>query len=164
MVVLPLGYGVIFSEFLATYVGILIYFPRKIRRTDFKINFLDPEGLGGLRPVGELMKSAYYFLMVGLIAFVVVLYGPSILDGLTGSSYPDPGLVQDLLFTLVWLLGIGTMGYGLSQIHWFMKSEKREQLTKLDREARELVEDPFELESFEIRDENAFDDIRRRTE
>lgn len=163
-VILPLGYGIIFAEFLATYIGIMVYFPRRIRRTDFKINFLDPEGLGGLRPAGELMKSAYYFVMFGLIGFAIILYGPSIINNLTGSPYGDPGLVQDVLFTLVWILTIGTMGYGLSQIHWFMKRTKRRELTRLDREARELVEEPFDMGSFEIRNKNEYDEIRQRVE
>lgn len=163
-VVLPLGYGIIFAEFLATYIGLMIYLPRKIKQTDFRLNFLDPEGLGGLRPVGEIMKSSYYFVVFGLISYVVMLYGPSIIGSLSGSPYPDPGLMEDLLFTLVWLLTIGTMVYGLSQIHWFMKRMKREELTELDREARELVEDPFDMGSFEITDEDKYDEIRQRME
>lgn len=161
---MPLGYGIIFAEFLATYIGILVYFPRRIRRTDFKINFLDPEGLGGLRPAGELMKSAYYFAVFGLIGFAIMLYGPSIINNLTGSPYSDPGLVQDMLFTSVWILAIGTMVYGLSQIHWFMKRTKRRELTRLDREARELVKDPFDMERFEVKNEKKYDEIRQRME
>ncbi|MFD1646866.1 hypothetical protein [Haloarchaeobius litoreus] len=163
-VVLPLGYGILFAEFLATYIGILVFFPRRIRRTDFKINFLDPEGLGGLRPAGELMKSAYYFVVFGLIGFASMLYGPSIINNLTSSPYEAPGLIQDVLFTLVWILAIGTMVYGLSQIHWFMKRAKRRELTRLDREARELVEDPFDMERFEIRNKTEYDELRQRME
>ncbi|AQL44590.1 hypothetical protein BV210_16705 [Halorientalis sp. IM1011] len=163
-VVIPFGYGVIFSEFLATYVGIMLVFPRKVRRSDFRLNFLDPEGLGGLRPAGELMKTTYYFLVVGLVGFLVVLYGPAIVDPLTGSTYPDPGVVTNLLFTLVWVLSIVTMIYGLSQIHWFMKRTKREELTRLDRELRSSVVDPFDLDTFEIADEDRYNETNRRIE
>jgi type III secretory pathway component EscU len=162
LVILPLGYGVIISEFLSTYAGILLFFPRKIRKTDFKINFLDPEGLGGLRPVGELMKSAYYFLMVGLIAAAVMLYAPSIIDSLSGSQYGAVGPVQEVLFTAAWILAIGLMGYGLAQIHWFMKRTKRKELTRLDKKAREIVDKPFEMKEFEISDREKYDEIRMR--
>jgi hypothetical protein len=161
LVLLPLGHGVIISEFLATYAGILLFFPRKIRNTDFKINFLDPEGLGGLRPVGELMKSAYYFLMLGLIASAVALYGPSLVSGVSGSQY-GIGFVQEVLFTVAWLLAIGLVGYGLAQIHWFMKREKRKELTKLDRKAREMVDEPFDIQDLEISDREKYDEIRMR--
>jgi hypothetical protein len=161
LILLPLGHGVIIAEFLATYAGILLFFPRKIRKTDFKINFLDPEGLGGLRPVGELMKSAYYFLMLGLIASAIALYGPSIISGASGSQY-GIGFVQQVLFTLAWLLAIGLVGYGLAQIHWFMKREKRKELTKLDKKARATVDKPFEIQDLEISDEEKYDEIRMR--
>ena len=160
-ILLPLGHGVIISEFLATYAGILLFFPHKIRKTDFKINFLDPEGLGGLRPVGELMKSAYYFLMLGLIASAIALYGPSIVSGVSSIQY-GIGFVQQLLFTLAWLLAIGLVGYGLAQIHWFMKREKRKELTKLDRKARKMVDKPFEIQNLEITDEEKYDELRMR--
>lgn len=163
-VVIPLGYGLVFSEFLATYIGIMLVFPRKIKRTDFQLNFLDPEGLGGLRPAGELMKSTYYFLVIVLIGFLVVLYGPAVIDPLTGPEYPDPGLVTNLLFTAVWLLSIVTMVYGLSQIHWFMKRTKREELTRLDRELRSAVTAPFDLDTFDISDQQRYDETKQRIE
>jgi hypothetical protein len=161
LILLPLGQGVIISEFMATYAGILLFFPRKIRKTDFKINFLDPEGLGGLRPVGELMKSAYYFLMLGLIASSLALYGPSIITGESVSQY-GIGFLQELLFTLAWLLAIGLVGYGLAQIHWFMKREKRKELTKLDKKAREIVDKPFEIQNLEISDQEKYEELRMR--
>jgi hypothetical protein len=161
LVLLPLGHGVIISEFLATYAGILLFFPRKVRKTDFRINFLDPEGLGGLRPVGELMKSAYYFLMVGLIASAIALYGPRIIDGVSGSEY-GVGPVQQFLFTLAWLVAIGLVGYGLAQIHWFMKREKRKELTQLDKRAREMVDKPFEIQNLKISDKEKYEELRMR--
>jgi hypothetical protein len=163
-VVLPLGYGIIFSEFLATYIGIMLLFPRRIKRSDFRLNFLDPESLGGLRPAGELMKSTYYFLVFGLIGYLVILYGPSIVTPLTGSPYPDPGLIVNILFTVIWLISIATMIYGLSQVHWFMKRTKREELSRLDRELRDSVKDPFDMETFEISDKETYEETRQRIE
>jgi hypothetical protein len=161
-VVLPLGYGIIYSEFLATYIGIIICFPRKVRYTDFQLNFLDPEGLGGLRPAGELMKTAYYLLIAGLINSAVQSYLPALITPLTGSSYPEPGLYTDIVFTSVWLLSIATMVYGLAQIHWFMKREKRKKLTKLDRAKRELVKNPFNVSQLEITKTKEYDAIQTR--
>lgn len=163
-VVIPLGYGVVFSEFLATYVGIVLVFPRRIRCMDFQLNFLDPEGLGGLRPAGELMKSTYYFLVAGLIGFLVVLYGPAVMDPLTGQEYPGPGVVTNALFTGLWLVSIVTMLYGLSQIHWFMKRTKRTELTRLDRELRSTVAKPFDMDTFEITDADRYEETNQRIE
>lgn len=161
-VVSPLGYGIIFAEFLATYVGIMLLLPRKIRQTDFRIDFLDPEGLGGLRPVGELMKAAYYFIVLGLVGYVVFTYGPFVLGKVVQTSYPRPTFAINAAFTLGWLVTIATMAYGLSQLHWFMKRKKREELSRLTRRARELVENPYDVSEFEITNDEQFDDLRRR--
>ena len=67
-----------------------------------------------------------------------------------------------MLFTLAWLLAIGLVGYGLAQIHWFMKREKRKELTKLDRKARKMVDKPFEIQNLEITDEEKYDELRMR--
>ena len=50
------------------------------------------------------------------------------------------------------------MVYGLSQVHWFMKRTKREELSRLDRELRDCIKDPFDMETFKISDE----ETRRR--
>lgn len=161
-IVLPLGYGVIFSEFLATYIGILLVFPRKIRYSDFELNFLDPEGLGGLRPAGELMKTAYYFIVLGLVGYLGVFYGHGLIAPLTGSPYPTHGVVQNVLFTSVWVLAVVTMVYGLAQIHLFMKRKKRKELARLDRELRDTVDNPFDASAFDIRDKDAYEDVKLR--
>lgn len=162
VVVLPLGYGIIYSEFLATYIGIIICLPWKVRSTDFQLNFLDPEGLGGLRPVGELMKTAYYFLVLGLVNSAVQMYLPALISPITGSPYPDPGLYTDIIFTGVWLLAIATMVYGLAQVHWFMKREKRKELTELDQAKRKLVKHPFDVSRLEIEETDEYYHIQNR--
>lgn len=45
-----------------------------------------------------------------------------------------------------------------------MKRTKRRELTRLDREARELVKDPFDMERFEVKNEKKYDEIRQRME
>jgi len=161
-IVLPLGYGIIYSEFLATYIGIIICLPRKIRYKNFQLHFLDPEGLGGLRPAGELMKATYYFLVLGLINSAAQTYLPVLVSSLTESPYPEPGLYADVLFTSVWLLAIATIAYGLAQIHWFMKREKRQILTELDRAKRELVEHPFDVSQLKIEETSEYKHIQNR--
>lgn len=158
------AYSVIFAEFATTYLGLLVLLPREIRRSDFRLDFLDPEGVGGLRPVGELAKTAYYFVLVGLVAYLVVTYGPFFLGQYVQTDYPRPGVVTNASFTAAWLVAIGTMAYGFAQLHLFMKREKRAELTRLNRRSQELVENRFDVEKFEITDEAKFDDLRRRME
>lgn len=161
-VVAPVGFATVTAEFVGAYVGVMFLLPRRIRKSDFKLHFLDPEGLGGLRPIGELMKSAYYFLVLGLIGWLLIVYGPVLMGQFVESPLPQPGFVIDVAFTGAWLLSIATMAYGLSQLHWYMKREKRKELTRLDRQAREHVENPYDLDEYTVTDEERFDDLRTR--
>jgi hypothetical protein len=159
-----LGYNIVLVEFLVAYAGIMLLLPRRIRRTDFKLDFLDPEGLGGLRPIGELAKTAYYFIVVGLVGFLVYVYAPVLLGEFFQNPYTNPGIVTNVLFTVAWLLTIATMAYGLAQIHWFMKRERRAELRRLNRRVHDVVDDRFDVDEFEITDEETFEDLRQRME
>lgn len=162
--VAPIGYMVVYAEFFATYVGIMILLPRKIKQTDFQLNHFDPENLGGLRPIGELMKACYYFIVLLLVGYLVFTYGPHLLGKILETGYSAPGVLTNILFTAGWLVTIATMAYGLSQLHWFMKREKRKELTALDKQGRELINQPFDMQQFEVTDEKEFDRIRQRAE
>ncbi|WP_233563285.1 hypothetical protein [Haloarcula sp. Atlit-7R] len=114
------------------------------------LDYLDPEQLGGMRPVGELVKVAYYYLMVGLVAYAVATYGPHILGGALGYSALDaPGLAVNAAFTAVWVLSVGVMAYGIYVLHQHMARQKRELLYDLDRRARDHVDAPWDIRSFD---------------
>lgn len=162
VIVMPLGYIPLFVEFLTCYLGIMIFLPRRIKDSDFSVHFLDPEGLGGLRPIGELAKLAYYLMVVGLVGFLVFTYGPFVVGQVVETPYPEPGIVVNAAFTLAWFLTITTLAHALFVLHVFLKREKENELSRLDREARALVENPFDIQTMEITDEEAFRDLRER--
>lgn len=163
-IVAPVGYATVTAEFVSVYIGIMFVLPRRIKQRDFKLHFLDPEGLGGLRPVGELMKTTYYFIVAGLIIWLSIVYGPFIMGQFLETQFSRPGLIINSAFTGAWLLSIATMTYGLSQLHLYMKSEKRKELTRLDRQARQHTENPFDLQAYNVTDEDKFEDLRSRME
>lgn len=165
LVVVPFGYVPIFAMFLSTYVAIEVVTPRRIAASDLGLYYLDPEGLGGMRPIGELVKLAYYYLLIGLVVFLTALYGPYILGGVFSYSAPTPpGTVANLGFTVVWVAAVMTMVYGLFTLHQFMRRQKREKIQELDELAREHVENPWEVDSYEVSDERreAYEDVRSR--
>lgn len=162
VLVFPFGYVPVFVEFLTVYAGIMIVLPRKIKRTDFRVHFLDPEGLGGLRPVGELIKLTYYLIVVGLVGFLVFTYGPFTLGKVVQTPYPKPGIVVNAAFTGVWILSVGMLAHGLFVLHRFLKREKEEELARLDRQVREVVDSPFDVTGWQVTDEERFEDLRER--
>lgn len=153
LVVTPFGYVPVLATFLATYVAVEVVLPRRIAAADVALDYLDPERLGGMRPVGELVKLAYYYLMVGLVAYAVATYGPYVLGGAFAYRALDaPGLAVNAVFTAVWLLAVGVMAYGIYVLHQHMARQKRERLYELDRRARAHVDDPWDIRSFDALD------------
>lgn len=168
LVIVPFGYVPIFSMFLGTYLSIEVILPYRIDSSEqLGLYYHDPENLGGMRPIGELMKHAYYYLLVGLVLYAIALYGPFLLQEFfawEGGSVPEPGLVTNVLFTGVWALSVGVMVYGIHRIHRFMHREKRERLRELDALAREHIDQPWNVEDFAIPEESrdTYDDVRAR--
>lgn len=150
LVVTPFGYVPVLASFLATYVAVEVLLPRRIANADVTLDYLDPEQLGGMRPVGELVKLAYYYLMVGLVAYAIATYGPHILSGALGYSALDaPGLAVNAAFTAVWILSVGLMAYGIYVLHQHMARQKRHLLYELDKRAKDEVEAPWDIQSFD---------------
>lgn len=168
LVIVPFGYVPVFAMFLSTYLSVELILPYRIDSSDqLGLYYHDPENLGGMRPIGELMKHAYYYLLVGLVLYAIALYGPYILQGIfawEGGSVVEPGLMTNVLFTAVWAVSVGVMMYGIHRIHRFMHREKRERLKKLDEFARDHIDQPWSVEEFAIPEESqdTYDDIRSR--
>lgn len=55
---------VVVAEFIAVFVGIHFFLPRKIQKSKIELDYSDPERYGGMKPVGSLIKfsSSLYFL------------------------------------------------------------------------------------------------------
>ncbi|WP_299233472.1 hypothetical protein [Natronomonas sp.] len=144
LVIVPFVYTSVIIDFIATYLGIQLILPRRLYRSEFELDFLDPERLGGLRPVGELVKHSYYYTVFGIVAFALFVYGPQLFGDLFYSPVQPSPLVNGL-FTTAWLAGAAVMGYGLWVFHRFMRQEKAEKLQELNREYREVVEQPWDI-------------------
>lgn len=147
LIIIPFGYVPIAIEFLATYLGVVVLFPQQIIRSDLEPYFPDPEQVGGFRPVGELIKSAYYLLMLGLVVFALRGYLPHITTVFASEGDP-PGIVYNLMFTGVWIVSVITVAYGILSLHLFLRREKREKLKHLDEQIRDHYEAPWEIHEF----------------
>jgi hypothetical protein len=144
VVIVPLIYVPAATDFIAMYLGLQLVLPRRIRNSDLELDFLDPQGLGGLRPVGELVKYSYYYAMLGIIGFVLFVYGPSVF-GDTVTSPVEPSPVIDAVFTIGWLVAVGALAHALYTFHRFMNRQKREKLFELDQQYRELIDGAWDI-------------------
>lgn len=159
-IVFPFVYAPILVQFFVVYVGIEFVAPWRLYKSDVGIHFLDPHGVGGLRPIGELIKKAYYYIVGGLIAYALITYAPGI-EGIEVSA------AGGAIFTGVWAITIVTVAFGVLVLHRFLHREKRAELNRLETELHEYLENPWEVRKYQIRDDAAdeeVEDIRQRIE
>jgi hypothetical protein len=154
-------WSVLAVQFVAVYIAIEIIVPWRLYNSDIGVDFLDPEGLGGLRPIGELVKHAYYYMVAGLIAFALVVYGPVV----SAASW-GPTATTSVVFTVIWLGTVATVAFAVFVLHQFMREEKRRELHRLDRMFRESVDNPWDIKRYDVDEKKqAFvDELQRRTE
>ncbi len=157
-VVLPFVYTPIVIQFFATYFAIEVLVPIRLWQSDIGIDFLDPEGVGGLRPIVELIKKSYYYIAIGLVGYALITYAPFINWGWTVDAEAN------LLFTAIWIITIGGVAFGVFVLHRFMYREKREEIHLLKKEFRAHLENPYDVKSYEVPegDEELVADIEER--
>jgi hypothetical protein len=157
-IIFPFVYAPILVQFLVIYVGIEFIAPWQLYRSDVGIHFLDPHGVGGLRPLGELVKKAYYYIVAGLIVYALITYAP-------GISNWDPSVTAGTIFTNVWLATIVTVAFPIFVLHRFLHREKRQKLQQLEAELRKHIENRWSVTEYRIPEENEgkVKQLRQRT-
>ncbi|MEA1931109.1 MAG: hypothetical protein U9O06_06130 [Euryarchaeota archaeon] len=133
------------TQFIAVYLAIVLLAPWRLWKSDVGIDFLDPEGLGGLRPLGELIKHAYYYLAAGLIAFALLLYTPGI-----SSPELERTVATNVSFTVAWVSAVATVSLGVFILHHFMRQEKRRELHRLKKIKQQHIQNPWDIGMYSI--------------
>lgn len=158
-VVFPFVYTPIIAQFFSVYVGIQIVAPLRLAKSDVSIHFYDPHGVGGLRPLGELLKKAYYYVVAGLVVYTLITYAPFV--STSWSVVPFAGRI----FTAIWLVTVGTVGFGVHQLHRFLHRQKRRKIEELESRLENLIEEPWDVEhTVPEENEREVEDIRQRME
>lgn len=153
VVVIPFGYVPIVATGVATYLSAEVLVPRRLEQSGIGLDYLDPENLGGMRPFGELVKFAYYVVMLGLITYAITTYGPHLIEGVLGyEELQDPGRFTNVAFTAVWALAVGAMVYGICVLHRLRAREKQKDLHRLERRAREEFGRSWDIEEIDAAD------------
>jgi ABC-type multidrug transport system fused ATPase/permease subunit len=143
-VLFPFVYLPILVQFATVYVSIEFLAPWRLSKSDIGIHFLDPQGVGGLRPLGELVKKAYYYIVAGLVGYALITYAPFVDSAWTVS--PAAGAI----FTAVWVVTIVTVAFAVFTLHRFMHREKRDEIQRLETRLRDCIRNPWDVQSYEV--------------
>lgn len=157
-VVFPFVYMPILAGFFSVYLGIEVIAPWRLANSDLGIHFLDPEGVGGFRPIGEVVKKAYYYVVAGLIAGALITYAPFV------ESQWSVVTFASLVFTAVWVVSIFSVGFAVYKLHQFMYREKRAEKRRLEEQLLEHLKHPWDIAEYEIPEDHQseVEEIRQR--
>ena len=162
-VFIPFVYVPVVVDFAITYIAIQFWVPRYIRKSGLSLDFLDPENMGGLRPIGELLKQSYYVFVLLYISAALFIYGPELFPNFFYSPFSS-GIWVNAAFTIIWIASIILITYGIFTLHIFMREEKKKELLRLDLRVKNEVEKPFDVQNFKIPDNDRYEEIRMRME
>lgn len=164
LLVLPLCYIAVGVEFVLVYSSVHFLLPRKLAHSELKLFFLDARNMGGFQPIGDLFKKSYYVYTAGLLVYLAFFYGPVVMAGGPTGGAVQTGPVIVVLFTVLWVLGIGTLSYSMYQTHRIMTSEKEARLDDIESKLKEVVSDPYEADEPEITDTEKLEAIQFQLE
>jgi hypothetical protein len=156
--VFPFVFVPIVVQFFLVYVSIELSAPWRLSKSEVGIHFLDPQGVGGLRPLGELVKTAYYYIVAGLVGYALITYAPFVDSAWTVS--PAAGTI----FTAVWIVTVASVAFAVFTLHRFMHKAKRQEIQRLGVELRDCIQNPWDVKSYEIPEEKSgrVEDLRER--
>jgi len=161
-IVLPAVVVPAMIEFGVLYLGIHVGLPRKIAAADLDLFYYDPRDMGGFAAVGQLLKRSYYLLTVGLLLYFFLVYGPVILSGILPTPFPEPEAPILVMFTVLWFAGVASIAYSMYRIHTVMARKKAATIREIEDEIREILDDPYDINTAHIADHDRREAIEHR--
>lgn len=152
LVIIPLVNIPVILEFVILFFGIHTLLPIRISKADFELFFHDPRNMGGFGDIGLLLKRSYYLYTGGVLLYFLIAYGPVVYSHLVNTPQPTPGTDVIVLFSLIWVIGLGAVVFSFSSIHRVMVSNKEQRLRELESDIKTLVENPFDIRFSQVAD------------
>lgn len=154
-VLAPLVNLVLVPEFALLFIGIQFVLPRRIAQTDLDLFFYDPQNMGGLGGVGQLLKRSYYVYTAGVMVYFLVAYGNAIASALLKTPYPEPGIQVAAFFTIAWGVGFVSILYSMHRMHQLMVEKKSQRIRELETDLKSVIKNPYDIRASRITDEEA---------
>jgi len=164
LLILPFIQIPLIVEFALMYFSIHFVLPRYIAKADFDLFFYDPRNMGGFASIGDLLKQSYYLYTACLLLYFFFVYWPTILISIWNINppVPEPGIVEAVFFSSLWLLGVISIGYSMYRIHSVMSRKKEEAIVEIENDIREILDDPFGVNAAYIEDKETREEFQHR--
>lgn len=153
----PLVNLVLVVEFALLFFSIQFLLPHRIAQGDLDLFFYDPQNMGGLGKIGQLLKRSYYVYTAGVMIYFLVAYGDAIFSAFLNSPYPEPGLQVAVFFTVAWAIGVVSILYSMWRMHQLMVMKKNERIRELQTDLKGSIQNPYDIRTSQIRDREALE-------
>lgn len=129
-------YMAVVADFVGRVVGVSLLVPIHVARGRITIDFSDPTGYAGLRPLGRLVERASVYYFIG-----VILYSIRLLQQPGTLLFDLPGGLRFTLFALMWLGGVALYAIPTVSLRFLVERYRQDRLQALNRRIEELGED-----------------------
>lgn len=137
--IIPFIYVPIATDLAAAYLHVELVLPLRIRKAEVELDFSDPRRLGGMYPVGRVMRFTAMAAFIALSLYTIYWsVGFTLLPTLTPPADRHSILV---VFVIVWALSIIVPTAGVYLIHQRMAASREAQLNGVLSRTRELGDD-----------------------
>ena len=131
--------SVIYFSIIAELSGMIaasfVSIPRYFVKNNYELSFDDPHDVGGLKTVGDLIKTAFYMYAIGLTLIVLFIYAAPLFQDHPYNPFERYKVAQ---FVIAWLAGIAFLLYGTIKLHLYMESQKEEKIDDIKDDIEDL--------------------------
>ncbi len=127
-------YMVVVGELAALVLTIHVGLPAMLWLRRPAVDFGDPAGYGGLRPLGRLLVRSSLLTFLGLVAHTVVTFLPVLIP----TPLEDPIAFSRLIFPVLWVAAALLYLGSVVAVGRYVASEKRRMLADVDAAIRAL--------------------------
>lgn len=138
LVIIPVFYIPLIVEFFVVYLHSLFFLPIAIYLQNISLDFADPQNLGGMEPVGNLLINGTQLYYLGLGIWTVW----SIIHRITDMGAWGGGFVgNNLFFGITWITGGILFFIAVLVVHSNMKRQRTKKIKEITQRIRELGND-----------------------
>lgn len=68
------------------------------------------------------------------------------------------------MFTVLWLVGIISIGYSMYRVHTLMSEKKAREINKIEAQIRSMLDDPYDIRNSNLAGNEELEEIQHRLE
>lgn len=126
----------IVSEFCIIVLGLHFWIPRELRKQGIDLNLDDPKNMGGLYPIGKLLKYTSQIFFLSMVVYSVVIVALQYFQDLQSNPLDISAIL------IGWVFGIAIFAVPIYWIHLHMSDWKESKQMEIIQNMKQIGETP----------------------